>query len=74
MYTNSSDSSGKKAYIIVSNSYVMPVTIVRFSSGFFTLRFEKGGGTKLKKHRVYRTKEEAEKALKDIERARRYHN
>ena len=72
--SNGNYSPGSKAYIIVSNSYVTPVTIVRFSSGFYTLRFEKGGGTKLKKHRVYRTKEEAEKALKDIERARRYHN
>lgn len=55
---------GQHVFIISNNSYVMEMVILRITGEFFTLRsVDQGGGTRLKKHRIFATKEEAQKLL-----------
>lgn len=58
---------GQHVFIISNNSYVMEMEIVRITGDFFTLRSVQnyGSGMRLKKHRIYATKEEAEAVMKD---------
>lgn len=55
-------SVGQHVYIISNNSYVMEMQIVSISGDFYTLRSVEnyGCGMRLKKHRLYATKEDAE--------------
>ena len=55
---------GQHVFVISNNSYVMEMVILRISGDFFTLRsVNQGSGMRLKKHRIYATKEEAQKVL-----------
>lgn len=55
---------GQHVFIISNNSYVMEMVILRISGDFYTLRsVNQGSGTRLKKHRIYATKEDAQKVL-----------
>ena len=65
-------SVGQHAYIISNNSYVMEMEIMRITGDFYTLRSVQnyGSGIRLKKYRLYSTKEEAE-AVMDSERKKR---
>lgn len=58
---------GQHVFIISNNSYVMEMEIVRIAGDFYTLRSTQnyGSGMRLKKHRLFATKEEAEAVLKD---------
>ena len=55
---------GQHVFIISNNSYVMEMVVLRVSGDFYTLRsVNQGSGTRLKEHRLYATKEEAERVL-----------
>ena len=58
-------SVGQNVFIISNNSYVMEMKIIRVSGDFYTLRSveNSGSGIRLKKHRLFPTKEEAEKTM-----------
>ena len=55
---------GDTAYIVESNRYVREVEIRRCSGGMFLVRFtDTGGGIQVKIHRLFATREEAEKSI-----------
>ena len=58
-------SVGQNVFIISNNAYVMEMKIMRISGDFYTLRSvnNPGSGIRLKKHRLFPTKEEAEKTM-----------
>ena len=60
-------SVGQHVFIISNNSFVMEMVIVRISGDFYTLRSVEnyGSGMRLKGHRLYVTKEEAEAVIKN---------
>ena len=66
---------GQNVFIISNNSYIMEMKILRVAGDFYTLRSveNSGSGIRLKKHRLYPTKEEAEKAM-NAERKKRDNN
>lgn len=54
-------------YIIENNIKIVPVKILKYSSGFYTVKFlTKTGATRLKEHRIFATEEEAKKHLELI--------
>ena len=66
---------GQHVFIISNNSYVMEMKVMRISGDFYTLRSvdNPGSGIRLKKYRLFTTREEAEKVMKE-ERYKRDHN
>ena len=55
---------GDTAYIVESNRYVREVEIRRCSGGMFLVRFtDTGGGIQVKAHRLFATREDAEKSI-----------
>ena len=55
---------GDTAYIVESNRYVREVEIRRCSGEMFLVRFtDTGGGIQAKAHRLFATREEAEKSI-----------
>ena len=55
---------GDTAYIVESNRFVREVEIRRCSGGMFLVRFtDTGGGIQVKAHRLFATREEAEKSI-----------
>lgn len=68
-------SVGQHVFIISNNSYVMEMVILCITGEFFTLRsINQGSGTRLKKHRIYATKEEAQKILDEENKKRNQQN
>ena len=68
-------SIGQHVFIISNNSYVMEMVILRITGEFFTLRsVNQGSGTRLKKHRIFSTKEEAQKILDEETKKRNQQN
>ena len=60
---------GDTAYIVESNRYVREVEIRRCSGGMFLVRFtDTGGGIQVKAHRLFATREEAEKSIEKRQR------
>ena len=56
---------GETAYIVRSNRIIEPVTILSVSGEFCTVHFiSRQGGTRLRKSRVFATKEEAAASIK----------
>ena len=56
---------GETGYIVRSNRIIEPVTILSESGGFCTVHFtSRQGGTRLRKSRVFATKEEAAASIK----------
>ena len=56
---------GDTAHIVESGLFVREVEVVKVAGGFATLRFKDGpGGVKLRRSRMYATKEDAEASLK----------
>lgn len=52
------------AYIISAGNRIEPVTIVKYSGGFYTVRYQnREGGTRLKEHRLFATEDEAEQEI-----------
>ena len=57
--------SGAQAFIVANGTKVRPVQILAVSGGLYTLMFLDGhGSTRLKKGRLYKTKEDAERSIK----------
>lgn len=55
---------GDTVYLVESNRMVREVLIVKYAGGFYTIRFkDSGGGIKVREHRLYASKEEAESAI-----------
>lgn len=53
--------AGDRAFIIESNRFVREVEVRNCSGGMYLVRFlDSTGGIKLKEHRLFATKEEAE--------------
>ncbi len=67
---------GQHVFIISNNSFVMEMEIVRISGDFYTLRSVEnyGSGMRLKKHRLFATKEEAEASMKSDRQKRDWGN
>ena len=56
--------SGDKAFIVESNRFVREVEIKSCAGGLFTIKFlDTKGGIKVKEHRLFPTKEEAEQSI-----------
>lgn len=55
--------AGDSAYIVESNRIIRPVTIVNNAGGMYLIRFDTGGGIKVKEHRLFATEEEAKAAI-----------
>ena len=52
------------AYLIESSFIVRKITIVKFASGFYTIRFKDSGvGIKVRENRLYASREEAENVM-----------
>ena len=70
---------GDKAYIIETNDYIREVEVVKEAAGFVTVRYDytdshyidsgnhlsSKGGLRLRRNRIYESKEAAEKYLED---------
>lgn len=55
---------GYTVYLVESNRMIREVLIVKYAGGFYTIRFkDSGGGIKVREHRLYVSKEEAESAI-----------
>ena len=42
---------------------IKEATILKYAGGFYTIRFENGGGVKVRESRIYPTRNEAEQAI-----------
>lgn len=52
---------GDEVYFVSSSIFVRKATIIRITRDFFTIKFEDtGGGTRVRKSKIYLRKEEAE--------------
>lgn len=55
---------GSRGYIIESSRFVREVTVIHISGDFYTVKFaNKNGGIRVRKSRLYATKEEAEATI-----------
>ena len=69
---------GDRVFIISNGVRIDELTVIGISGNFYTLRYvETGGGTRLASHRLFPTREEAQKALdqkskRDSSAGRRY--
>lgn len=55
---------GDTAFFIESNRLIREVEIVRYTGGFYLIRFkDSGGGIQVRKNRLFPTREEAENNL-----------
>ena len=56
---------GDKAWIIESTIFVVEVEIVKYSGGFYLIRYpKKNGGYKVRESRLYRTEAEAKSNIR----------
>ena len=56
---------GDTVYIVESNRFVREAEVKSFAGGLYLIRFKNsGGGIKVKEHRLYASKEEAEDFVK----------
>lgn len=55
---------GDTAFLVESNRFIREVKILKVGGGFYTIRFaDSDGGIKVKEHRLFATKEDAEVSL-----------
>lgn len=55
--------AGDTAFIVESNRIIRQVTIKSCSGGMYLIKFEIGGGIKVKEHRLFATKKDAESSI-----------
>ncbi|MBO4908573.1 MAG: hypothetical protein K6E47_09705 [Lachnospiraceae bacterium] len=56
--------AGDTAFIVESNRFIREVEIKSCAGGMYLIKFkDSGGGIKVKEHRLYATKEDAEKSI-----------
>lgn len=57
-------SVGAHVYIIQSGRYIREATVIRYGSGFYTIRFKESCGcTRLREDRLFPSEEEAQKHI-----------
>lgn len=57
-------SVGTHVYIIQSGRYIREAVVVKYGSGFYTIRFtDSCGGTRLREDRLFSSEEEAQKHI-----------
>ena len=63
--------TGDTAYIVESNRLIREVEIKSWAGGMYLIRFkDSGGGLKVKEHRLFATKEEAESSIQTKQKGR----
>ena len=55
--------AGDKVYFVESNRKIREVQILNTAGGMYLIKFAEGGGIRVKEHRLFSTKEEAEATL-----------
>ena len=53
-----------------NKNLIKEATVLKYAGGFHTIRFENGGGVKVRESRIYPTREEAEAAILNRKRNR----
>ena len=55
---------GQKVFLTGGNkNLIKEATVLKYTGGFYTIRFENGGGVKVRESRIYPSREEAEAAI-----------
>jgi len=55
---------GQIVFLIGGNKkLIKEATVLKYTGGFYTIRFENGGGVKVRESRIYPSREEAEAAI-----------
>lgn len=55
---------GQKVFLTGGNkSLIKEATVLKYSGGFYTIRFSEGGGTRVRESRIYPSRKEAEDAI-----------
>lgn len=52
--------AGETVYIVAAGNRVTEAAVLRYAGGFYTLLLPEGGGLRLKEHRLFATREEAQ--------------
>ncbi len=52
--------AGETVFIVAAGNRVIEASVLRYTGGFYTLRLPEGGGLRLKEHRLFATREEAQ--------------
>ena len=56
--------AGKKVFLTGGNkNLIKEATVLKYTGGFYTIRFDSGGGIKVRASRIYPTRKEAEGAI-----------
>ena len=50
-------------YLISSVNWIKEAKVLKYSGGFYTIRFSEGGGTRVRESRIYPSRKEAEDAI-----------
>ena len=60
---------GQKVFLTGSRvDLIKEATVLKYTGGFYTIRFNNGGGVKVRESRIYPSREEAEVAIQRIKR------
>jgi hypothetical protein len=55
---------GQKVFLTGGNkNLIKEATVLKYTGGFYTIRFNNGGGVKVRESRIYPSREEAEAAI-----------
>ena len=55
---------GQKVFLTGSRvDLIKEATVLKYTGGFYTIRFESGGGVKVRESRIYLTRKEAEEVI-----------
>jgi len=55
---------GQKVFLTGGNkNLIKEATVLKYAGGFYTIRFDSGGGIKVRESRIYPTRKEAEVAI-----------
>lgn len=63
--------SGDTAFLVESNRVIREVTVVNCAGGMYLIKFQNGGGIRVKEHRLFDSEEEAKASIpvqKDVKR------
>ncbi len=61
---NSKFQPGQKVFLTGGNMHLIKeATVLKYIGGFYTIRFENGGGVKVRESRIYPTRKDAEQAV-----------
>ena len=60
---------GQKVFLTGSRTdLIREATVLKYTGGFYTIRFNNGGGVKVRESRIHPTRKEAEQAILDRKR------